>query len=231
MFGLEQYGDWNHISMMGFALAFAGGLIVAFSPSSVPMIPVLMSYVLKPSGCSKSRSIVLSSGFVLGIVFINVLLGIVFTAVGAAAGKVFGPSWNLVIAFLLFLMGLQVLGALRLKLPQFGFSGSEINSFFGAFLLGIPFVLSLCPYCVPIQLTMLTAAAATQQIWYGGLLLLFFGLGRGLPLLLVGQFTGFLAKAGFMTRYNTMLQKASGSVFIGLSGFYLYQLLNVVKYM
>ena len=231
MFGLEQYGDWNQISMMGFALAFAAGLIVAFSPSSVPMIPVLMSYVLKRSGYSKSRSIVLSSGFVLGMVFINVLLGIVFTAVGAAAGKIFGPSWNVVIAFLLLLMGLQVLGAISLRLPQFGFEGREITSFFGSFLLGIPFVLSLCPYCVPIQITMLTAAAATQQVWYGGLLLLFFGLGRGLPLLLVGQFSGFLAKAGFITRFNTPLQKVSGLVFIGLSGFYLNRFLDVVKYM
>ncbi len=231
MFGLEQLVDWNQISILGFALAFAAGLIVAFSPSSIPMIPVLMGYVLKPRGCSKSRSIVLSSGFVLGIVFINVLLGIVFTAVGAVAGKVFGPSWNLVISLLLLIMGLQVFGALRLRLPQFGFSGSEITSFFGAFLVGIPFVLSLCPYCVPIQLTMLTAAAATQQVWYGGLLLLFFGLGRGLPLFLVGQFSGFLAKAGFITRFNTPLQKVSGVVFIGMSGFYLYQFLNVVKYM
>lgn len=231
MFGLEQYGDWNQISMMGFALAFAAGLIVAFSPSSVPMIPVLMGYVLKPSGCSKSRSIALSSGFVLGMVFINVLLGIIFTTVGAAAGKIFGPSWNLVISLLLLIMGLQVLGVLRLRLPQFNFSGNEVTSFFGAFLLGIPFVLSLCPFCVPIQLTILTAAAATQQVWYGGLLLLFFGLGRGLPLLLVGQFSGFLAKAGFITRHNAQLQKVSGLVFIGLSGLYLNRFLDVVKYM
>ena len=230
MFGLEQLVNWNEISMLGFALAFAAGLIVAFSPSSIPMIPVLMGYVLKPRGCTKGRSIILSSGFVFGIVFINVLLGLIFTSVGAAAGKVFGPSWNIVISLLLLIMGLQVLGVLRIRLPQFNFSGNEVTSFFGAFLLGIPFVLSLCPYCVPIQLTMLTAAAATQQVWYGGLLLLFFGLGRGLPLFLVGQFSGFLAKAGFMTRHNIKLQKASGLVFIGMSGLYLYQFLNVVKY-
>ena len=230
MFGLEQLVDWNQISMLGFALAFAAGLIVAFSPSSRPMIPVLMGYVLKPRGCTKGRSLILSSGFVFGMVFINVLLGIIFTSVGAAAGKVFGPSWNIVISLLLLIMGLQVLGALRLRLPQFNFSGNEVTSFFAAFLLGIPFVLSLCPYCVPIQLTMLTAAAATQQVWYGGLLLLFFGLGRGLPLFFVGQFSGFLAKAGFMTRHNIKLQKASGLVFIGMSGLYLYQFLNVVKY-
>ena len=167
MFGLDQLVNWNEISILGFALAFAAGLIVAFSPSSIPMIPVLMGYVLKPLGCSKSKSIALSSGFVLGIVFINVLLGIIFTAVGATAGKVFGPIWNLIIAFLLLLMGLQVLRILRLRLPKFNFSGNEVNSFFGAFLLGMPFVLSLCPFCLPIQLTMLTAAAATQQIWYG----------------------------------------------------------------
>ena len=47
MFGFEQLVDWNQISMMGFALAFVAGLIVAFSPSSIPMIPVLMGYVLK----------------------------------------------------------------------------------------------------------------------------------------------------------------------------------------
>ena len=107
MFGLEQLVNWNDISMLGFALAFAAGLIVAFSPSSIPMIPVLMGYVLRPRDCSKSKSIVLSSGFVLGIVFINVLLGIIFTSIGAAAGKVFGPKWNLVIAVLLLIMGLQ----------------------------------------------------------------------------------------------------------------------------
>ena len=69
----------------------------------------------------------------------------------------------------------------------------------------------------------MTAAAATGSIWYGGLLLLIFGLGRALPLLVAGLSAEFVKRIKAVSPYVPYLEKVFGVVFLGLGGYYLYK--------
>ncbi len=73
------------------------------------------------------------------------------------------------------------------------------------------------------MLSVLTAAAATQSIGYGGGLLFVFGLGRVLPLFFAGLFAALVKHIEVVSRYMPMLEKVFGVMFLGLGGYYLYQ--------
>ncbi len=56
-------------------------------------------------------------------------------------------------------------------------------------------------FAAGLVLSMMTAAAATGSIWYGGLLLLVFGLGRALPLLIAGLSGDFVKRIEVVASY------------------------------
>ena len=68
----------------------------------------------------------------------------------------------------------------------------------------------------------MTAAAATGSIWYGGVLLLVFGLGRALPLLIAGLSADFVKRIEVVATYMPYLERVFGVVFLGLGGYYMY---------
>ena len=69
----------------------------------------------------------------------------------------------------------------------------------------------------------MTAAAATGSIWYGGVLLLVFGLGRALPLLIAGLSTDLVKRIEVLATYMPYLERVFGGVFLGLGGYYMYK--------
>ena len=73
------------------------------------------------------------------------------------------------------------------------------------------------------MLSVMTAAAATGSIWYGGLLLLVFGLGRALPLLVAGLSAEFVKRIEAVSNYMPYLERVFGVVLLGLGGYYLYR--------
>lgn len=227
MFSFGHIDYLNQMSLLSFGVAFLAGLVVAFSPSSFPVIPVIMGYVVGTGNAARRKFFQRTVSFVLGIVSVYTVIGILFTAASEATGALFGPIWSLLLGLLLLFLGLQTLGVFNISLPYHRGTGSEVTSMAGAFLFAVPFVFSLCPYCVPIQLTVLTAAAATQQIWYGGLLMFFFGLARAVPLLLAGLLTGVVTRLQFFTRYSKMVERAFGLMFVALGGYYLYEFYKV----
>ena len=67
-----------------------------------------------------------------------------------------------------------------------GRNGSVIS----AFLLGFPFGLAASPCTTPVTVTVLAFAAAKGSAPAGFLMLFLFAMGRSLPLLAAGTFTG-----------------------------------------
>jgi cytochrome c-type biogenesis protein len=72
-------------------------------------------------------------------------------------------------------------------------------------------------------LSVLTAAAATQSIVYGGILLLVFGLGRVIPLFFAALSAELVKRIEAVSRYIPRLEKAFGVVFVLLGIYYLSQ--------
>lgn len=82
---------------------------------------------------------------------------------------------------------------------------------------------------MPVVLSVLTAAAATQSVAHGGLLLLVFGLGRTLPLFFAGLSAALVRRIEALSSYVPYLEKVFGVLFVGLGGYYLSEFWAVLR--
>jgi cytochrome c-type biogenesis protein len=87
----------------------------------------------------------------------------------------------------------------------------------GAF--GYGFIFSLGTSAAPLLLV-LTVAAAHRMPAYGLLLSVAFGIGRGLPFLVIGLFAGAMARFVHMQRWRSAIQALSGIALVFVSGYY-----------
>ncbi|HED16317.1 MAG TPA: cytochrome C biogenesis protein [Gammaproteobacteria bacterium] len=205
-------------SWAGIGIAFLAGFIFSFNPVSFASIPVMLAYVTKAH--EERRAIVMGGAFVLGTIVTHVSLGVAAALGGEWVQGVMGRQWGLFLGPLLIIMGLMWAGWLKIRLPWFGVKGRKVTGIWGAFLLGIPFSVAVCPFCTPALLVALTASAAIGSVGFGFALLLAFALGRSIPIMLGAWSMGWLESLQMLSRHQRGLEIVAGIVLI-LTGLYL----------
>ena len=172
---------------MDFAVTFLEGIIAFISPCVLPMLPVYITYLTGGRGENekenKKPSLSRAFGFVLGLTAVFCLLGIFAGAVGAFLNKY--QKWvNIASGAVVVFFGLSYLGVFRLDFLKGMKKKTAVNSFFTAFLFGAVYAVSLSP-CTGVFLgSALMLAASSGTALRGGLLLLVYSLGMGVPFLL-----------------------------------------------
>jgi len=167
---------------MLYLITFLEGLISFISPCMLPMLPLYISYFAGNTGenAGKHRTAVRSLAFVLGFT-------VVFTSLGLFAGVIGGflrqyqTAVNVVTGLIVILFGLSYLEIIRIPFFR-GMNGIRgVTSAFSAFLFGMIYSVSLTP-CVGAFLgSALMMASSGGQALTGGLLLLTYSLGLGVP--------------------------------------------------
>lgn len=199
-------------------LGFLAGFVFSFNPVSFASIPVVLAYVTKAH--EQRRALVLGSAFVLGMILTHLVLGITAAASGEWVKGLLGRQWGAVLAPVLIVLGLLWPGWIKLPLPWLGMRARKVTGVWGAFLLGIPFSIAVCPFCTPALLVALTASAAVGSISFGAALLLAFALGRSIPILLGAWSMGWLESLQVLSRYQRLLEITAGITLV-LTGLYL----------
>jgi len=231
---VPDFDAWfQHVSVMspvGLALVALAGLLMGVAPSSLPIASVVGGYVAGQSRDRDTgtwrRGLWLSAGFVLGLATVDFAIGVLFGSLGFTVIRILVGSLavtNLVLAVLLVLLGLALLRKIHLIIPVLKPKSRPVDSFKAAYLLGIPFGLSVCPACTPIVLPILGAAAVSGTPWAGGFVLLVFGLARGVPLLLVGAAAERIKTMPRLTLWVPKIERASGVVLLLAATYFLYQ--------
>lgn len=218
----------DHVSMLSplaIAVVALAGLAMGFAPSSLPLYSVVVGYV-GGQASRRTKGIVLSAGFVLGMATVDAALGTFFGFLGdavirAVAGYL--AATNLLLALLLTLFGLALLRKIRIAVPVLRPEARHVHSLGAAYALGIPFGLSTCPACTPMMLPILAAAAATGTPWLGGALLFVFGLARGAPLLVVGTMAGAVKRVTRFAVWVPTIERASGFLLLAAALYFTYQ--------
>lgn len=204
-------------TLWGFAVAFVAGIVAsAVCPCTLPVGFGMAGVAGESESRTRKSGFLIALSFFAGIVVNLTVLGAVAGRLGAVLTESFGRYWTLTMA----LMSLAAAGVAfrgpRLKVSEL--SSLRRPGLLGAFLYG--FLFSLGTSAAPLFL-LLTVAVAKGSPLYGIALAFVFGLGRGLPFLFVGIFSGALVRLTSFGQWRRALQVLSGSALLAVSAYYL----------
>lgn len=194
------------------------GFLFSFNPVALASIPVSLAYVTKAR--EPKKAVLYGGMFILGMVVAQGALGLIAGLGGQWAEKIIGRQWGLVLGPLLILLGLLWPGWLRLPLPSIAMRAKRVESGLGAFALGVPFAVAICPACTPALVVLLGLVAGTGSPLFGVMLLSAFALGRAVPILLGALAVGWLESLSGLRKYRKVFEMVGGVLLI-LSGLYM----------
>ena len=225
---LGNIGTLTPLAVASVALV---GLLVGIAPSSLPLISIasgLGAGSESVAGRLRHRGMWLSLGFVMGIVTVDAGLGALFGLAGfAVMGAIMpwlAPTFAVMAAVLAFI-GLALLRAVRVRIPVLAPTPRIPSTFASAYLLGLPFGLSSCPACTPLLLPVLGAAALGADPLLGAVLMLSFGVGRGVPVVIAGGVTGTLKRQLRSWILVERFERIGGVLFLLAAAWFAYQAL------
>lgn len=205
-------------SLASLGVGFTAGFIFSFNPVALAAIPVSLAYVTKAHETKKA--ILFGGMFILGLIVTHVLMGFIAGLGGQWVQKLMGREWGLVLGPLLILLGLMWPGWIKLPLPTLTLRAKRATSSWGAFLLGIPFSVAICPFCTPVLIILLGVATGIGSPLFGATLLLAFALGRSVPILLGAWAIGWLESLKSL-EHSQRLFEIIGALLLILSGLYM----------
>lgn len=201
-------------SMMTIIIIFLGGLLTSISPCVLSMLPILVGYIGGYSeDVSKLKGFTLSATFVLGLATTFAILGIIAAYFGLIFGQV-GIMWYYILAAVSIIMGLNVLGVIHFNIPGLKRMPVILRGYSGTYLMGLSFGLAASTCATPVLAVIITYVAAQGELLYGSLLLFMYGIGHGVPLIIVGTFTALLKNLPKVQHYTRYINYVSGSILI-----------------
>ncbi|MGZ0714040.1 protein-disulfide reductase DsbD [Pseudomonas palleroniana] len=213
--GLQQRSlGWSLLVFFGL------GLLLAFAPCSLPMLPILAGLVVG-SGASPRRGFALASSYVVCMALVYAALGVLAALLGGNLAALLQTPWILgSFAALFVILALPMFGFFELQLPAFlrdrldNVSRQQSGgSLVGAGMLGALSGLLVGPCMTAPLAGALLYIAQSGNALHGGLILFAMGIGIGVPLLLlVTVGNRFLPKPG---TWMNVLKGIFGFLFLG----------------
>jgi thiol:disulfide interchange protein DsbD len=197
----------QHGSLLSVLLEFfIGGLLLAFTPCVLPMVPILSGLIVGQGQPVKtSRAFLLSLSYVLGMSLTYTITGVAFAAAGKQVQAVFQQPWIIVLFAALFVaMALSMFGLYTLQMPSViqtrvaALSNRQRGGHFGSVAVMGALSALIVTTCVgPVLVAALIVIGQTGDMVRGGAALFAMSLGMGAPLLVVGSSAGrWLPRAG-----------------------------------
>jgi thiol:disulfide interchange protein DsbD len=201
--------------LLTFGLVFIAGLLASATPCVYPMLPITAAIFAARGEGSWRYSRLHAVVYFLGVIFFYTLLGLLATTTGTALSAIMTTAWiHFGFAGLFAYLGLSMLGLYEVqlfssfmaKLDRFV---NRVGGFSGTFCLGATTGLIVSPCVGPItgaillditgqvaRANTIAGSAAYDTLLRGVILLTSFGLGLGMPFLLIGLLSSRLPAAG-----------------------------------
>ncbi|MEJ5204790.1 protein-disulfide reductase DsbD [Acinetobacter junii] len=180
----------QHSLAYSLALFLGLGILLAFTPCSLPMLPILTSLIVREHKGVKAWMIALT--FVISMAMVYAVLGLIASAAGLNFQRWLQQPGTLIAFSLLFVVfALNLFGLFEIKLPQKWVnhldrmqSVQQGGTLIGASVMGMISALLVGPCMTAPLAGTLLFISQTQNQWQGALLLFTLGFGMGIPLLL-----------------------------------------------
>lgn len=203
------------LSPLSIGLAILGGLLTAFSPCILPILPIIVGRSLQTHRYGPMALVV---GLISGFAIAGSLLGIASNWLTGLSNFI----RNIAIIFLLVLGFLAIFpkwsyiltSKVSSRFPAFKLKEPTKVSLSGEFLLGAQLGLLWTPCAGPVLGSILILAAANHEIFTAFVLLIAYGLGTGIPILLLAYASRYFSKSFLKLRSRSQLLQKIGGVMI-----------------
>ncbi|NJO72956.1 MAG: cytochrome c biogenesis protein CcdA [Leptolyngbyaceae cyanobacterium RM1_406_9] len=224
---LEHFADslvanqLSHLTATSVGIIFLAGLLTSLTPCMLSMLPITIGYIGGYEARSRIQAAAQSTWFALGLATTLAGLGIATAVLGRVYGQV-GVGLPIVVSAIAILMGLNLLEALPLQLPNWGgmdWISKDLPEGVRSYLIGLTFGLVASPCSTPVLITLLAWVTETKDPVLGGVLLLSYTVGYVAPLVLAGTFTASVKKLLELRRWSSWITPASGALLVGFGVF------------
>ena len=210
---------------LAFSLVFIAGLLAAATPCVYPMLPITAAIFTARGEGSWRRSRLHAVVYLVGLIGFYTLLGLMAATTGTALSVIMTNAWvHLGFAVLFASLGLSMLGLYEfqwfsLLMTKLDTVTSHWRGFCGTFCMGATTGLVVSPCVGPITGVILLdvtgqvaganampGSAVSGVLLRGVILMTSFGLGLGMPFLVVGLLSSRLPSAGnWLTKTQYLL--------------------------
>ncbi len=215
-------------------LLFLAGVLTSLTPCIYPMIPITAAIVgggeTSASGTrSRTRPLLLSLTYVVGLALVYAGLGLVAGLSGTMFGRISTNPWLYFgMANLLILAALAMLDVITVRPPaallQRAASAGEGGRFGGAFVMGAMSGLVAAPCSAPVMIAVLTWVTETKSALLGFVYLFVFSLGMCTLLVVVGVSSGAMSRLPRAGMWMVRIKKFFGFVMLGVAQYYLIKM-------
>lgn len=221
-------GDSWTFRLLGILLL---GLLMSLTPCIYPMIPITAG-ILQAQGCSSLlMNFLLSASYTTGIATTFAILGLLAAFAGQAMGSLMtNPLFILPLVALLVYLALSMIGLYDMYIPKF-FQPRDHKvtggSFISAFVFGMISGIVASPCLSPGLLCLLCIVTTIGSKLLGFIMLFVFGIGLGIPLLIIGTFSGSLNLLPRAGMWMVEIKKLFGYVMLAMCLYFISYIVNV----
>lgn len=214
---VEQFSHaLSHGSFFSLLIAALAGIIsTGVCPCTLPVGLGIAGLVSSNTEKKSNRGFFIALAFFCGIVFCLALLGALAGRLGIFLTETFGQYWALAMALISAIAAVAAFYGPRLNVKRL--EAIRTPGVGGSFVYGLIF--SLGTSAAPLLL-LLSVAAAKANPLFGFTLALFFGIGRGLPFLIVSAFAGAVTQFAQLTWLRRSIQIVSGLALLFVCYYY-----------
>ncbi len=220
---LAKYREYSKNILIAFVFMILAGILSAATPCVYPMLPITSAILMQRGGGSKEEGVRHSMLYFVGIILVYMAMGYAAGMTGGALSMIMrSATVNLLFALFFALFALSMLGFYDFSFGEdftakLDSSVSKKAGYSGTLLMGVVAGLVVSPCVGPVVFALLLQVAdriaelSSQMLaagqepsliqksliaGRGGILMGGFGIGIGIPFLLVGLYSNKMPRAG-----------------------------------
>ena len=209
--------------MVATPLALLAGFVSFFSPCILPLVPAYLSYATGLAVSDMADGVAKRGRMLTGAVLFVSGFGVVFVALGVAAGSLGWFTWRhmdsftIVLGVLMILSGVLFLGLVPSRGTPIGLKGLPGVGLGFAPVLGAMFAIVWLPCVGPVLGAILTMASSSTSPLQGGLLLVVYTIGFGLPFVAAALMWQVALRAfRLVSNHRRAVNAVAGLVMVGI---------------
>ena len=214
-------------------ILFIAGVLTSLAPCIYPMIPITAAIVggttVGEVPRSRLQTVLLTFAYVFGLALAYASVGLFAGLTGTLFGAVSTNPWlYFAMANLLIIAALAMLDVIPVRVPAWlltrAATAGKGGSLYGVFVMGAASGLVAAPCSAPVMAAVLTWVTATRSGVLGFIYLFVFSLGMCTILVLVGLFSGTVARLPRAGGWMLWVKRIFALIMLGVAEYYLVQM-------